>query len=72
MYRVIHVVGELVEVEVVSAPGLAPGTVLQFTQAAVAGMSVVEEPMWRRGRLKRRMRADQESTESARPHAAGR
>jgi hypothetical protein len=43
LYRAIDVIGELVELEVVSAPGLEPGTRLRVTKAAVSRMSVVEE-----------------------------
>jgi hypothetical protein len=43
LYRVVGVAGELVEVEVVSAPGLEPGTRVRLTQAAIATMSVVPE-----------------------------
>jgi hypothetical protein len=43
LYRAIGVIGELVELEVVSAPGLEPGTRLRVTKAAVSRMSVVEE-----------------------------
>jgi hypothetical protein len=43
LYRVVGVAGELVEVEVVSAPGLDPGTRVRLTQAAIATMSVVPE-----------------------------
>jgi hypothetical protein len=43
LYRVVDVSGDLVEVEVVSAPGLQPGTHLRLTQSAVAGMSVVPD-----------------------------
>jgi len=42
-YRVVGAAGEIVEVEVISAPGLEPGTHLRLTQAAVASMSVVPE-----------------------------
>ena len=43
LYRAIDVIGELVELEVVSAPGLEPGTRLRVTKAAVSRMSVVDE-----------------------------
>lgn len=43
LYRVIDVAGDIVEVEVVSGPGLKPGTHLRLTQAAVADMSVVPD-----------------------------
>jgi hypothetical protein len=43
LYRAVEVIGELVELEVVSAPGLEPGTRLRVTKAAVSSMSVVEE-----------------------------
>jgi hypothetical protein len=43
LYRAVEVIGELVELEVVSAPGLDPGTRLRVTKAAVSRMSVVEE-----------------------------
>jgi len=43
LYRAVDVIGELVELEVVSAPGLEPGTRLRVTKAAVSRMSVVEE-----------------------------
>jgi hypothetical protein len=43
LYRAVEVIGELVELEVVSAPGLEPGTRLRVTKAAVSRMSVVEE-----------------------------
>lgn len=46
LYRVLDVAGGLVEVEVVSAPGLKPGTHLRLTQAAIASMSVVPESSW--------------------------
>jgi hypothetical protein len=72
VYRVIDVSGDLVVVEVVSAPGLTTGTVLRFTQAAVAAMSVVEEPLWRRLRRKPARRTDQEAAENPTPHAASR
>jgi len=48
-YRVVDAAGEIVEVEVVSAPGLEPGTHVRLTQAAVANMSVVPEPSWPNG-----------------------
>jgi hypothetical protein len=43
LYRAVDVIGELVELEVVSAPGLEPGTRLRVTKAAVSRMSVVEQ-----------------------------
>ena len=43
LYRAIEVIGDLVELEVVSAPGLEPGTRLRVTKKAVSRMSVVEE-----------------------------
>lgn len=42
VYRVCTVTPTLVQVEVVRAPGLAPGHRFQFTCAAVLGMDVVE------------------------------
>lgn len=48
-YRVVDASADFVVVEVVSAPGLAPGARLRFTQAAVARMSLVEEAQWQRG-----------------------
>jgi hypothetical protein len=48
LYRVVDSDPDIVEVEVVSAPGLEPGTRLRFTQAAVADMSVVAERPVRR------------------------
>jgi hypothetical protein len=48
-YRVVDASAGVVVVEVVSAPGLAPGTRLRFTQEAVAQMSLVEEAQWQRG-----------------------
>jgi len=39
VYRPIQTRGPIVEVEVVAAPGLQPGTRLQLTAAAVAAMS---------------------------------
>jgi hypothetical protein len=50
LYRVLGVAGDLVEVEVVSAPGLKSGTRLRLTQAAIATMSVVPESSWQHGR----------------------
>lgn len=50
LYRVVNVAGELVEVEVVSAPGLKPGTRMRVTQAAIAAMSVVPESSWQHAR----------------------
>ena len=41
VYRVIALEGELVLVEVVSAPGLAPGDRFRFTLSAVEAMAVV-------------------------------
>jgi hypothetical protein len=41
LYRPIQTRGPIVEVEVVAAPGLQPGTRLQLTAAAVAAMSAV-------------------------------
>ena len=41
LYRPIHSWGPIVEVEVVAAPGLQPGTRLQLTAAAVAAMRSV-------------------------------
>lgn len=41
VYRVIAVEGELVHVEVISAPGLSPGDHFRFTLDAVEAMSVV-------------------------------
>jgi hypothetical protein len=49
LYRVIDASEDCVEVEVVSAPGLTPGTRIRFTQAAVARMSVVAQASWQRG-----------------------
>jgi hypothetical protein len=49
LYRVVGVSGDSVEVEVVSAPGLTPGTRVHFTQAAVARMSVVAQAARQRG-----------------------
>jgi hypothetical protein len=72
VYRVIEVSGDLVVVEVVSAPGLPTGTVLRVTQASVAAMSVVEEPLWRRLRRKPVRRRDQEAAENTTPRAASR
>jgi hypothetical protein len=43
LYRVLDVIGELVEVEVVRAPGLESGTHLNFTQDAVNQMTVVDD-----------------------------
>ena len=43
LYRVVGVRGEVVEVEVVRAPGLQSGTHIRFTQDAVSHMKVVEE-----------------------------
>ena len=43
LYRVVDVRGEVVEVEVVRAPGLESGTHVRFTQNAVSHMTVVEE-----------------------------
>ena len=43
LYRVVDVHGEVVEVEVVSAPGLESGTHVRFTQDAVSHMKVVED-----------------------------
>jgi hypothetical protein len=43
LYRAVDVIGELVELEVVSAPGLEPGMRLRVTKAAVSRMSVVDE-----------------------------
>jgi hypothetical protein len=71
VYRVVGVAGDCVEVEVISAPGLRAGTRLRFTQAAVARMSVVEEPVWQRGR-ERSAGKDQDPAKSATPHAARR
>ena len=45
VYRVVRVLGELVEVEVVRAPGLARGTRFRVTQAAVDRMAVLGEPV---------------------------
>jgi hypothetical protein len=42
VYRVVADEGELVEVEVVSAPGLEPGHRLRFTAAAVEEMEPAE------------------------------
>jgi len=42
VYRVIAVDGELVEVEVVEAPGLAAGERFRFTLEAVAEMVLLE------------------------------
>ena len=51
LYRVVGSDPDIVEVEVVSAPGLEAGTRLRFTQAAVADMSIVaERPLHRRER----------------------
>jgi len=44
LYRTVAVSGELVECEVVRAPGLDPGTRVAFTRAAVRGMVVVADP----------------------------
>ena len=44
LYRPIHVWGPIVEVEVVAAPGLQPGTRLQLTAAAVAAMRSIAAP----------------------------
>jgi hypothetical protein len=44
LYRPIHVWGPIVEVEVVAAPGLQPGTRLQLTAAAVAAMRSIAVP----------------------------
>ena len=41
VYRPIQTWGPIVEVEVVAAPGLQPGTRLQLTAAAVAAMTSV-------------------------------
>lgn len=49
-YRVVDAAGEIVEVEVVSAPGLEPGTHLRLTRAAVASMSVVPDSSWPNGK----------------------
>jgi hypothetical protein len=43
LYRVVDIVGELVEVEVVRAPGLETGTRLNFTQDAVHHMTIVDD-----------------------------
>lgn len=45
VYRVIRVLGELVEVEVVRAPGLMSGMRFRVTQAAVGRMALVGEPI---------------------------
>jgi len=45
VYRVIRVLGELVEVEVVRAPGLVSGTRFRVTRAAVGRMALVGEPI---------------------------
>jgi hypothetical protein len=42
VYRIVDVQGELVEVEVVRAPGLAPGRRLRLTADAVKRMQLVE------------------------------
>jgi len=44
LYRTVAVSGELVECEVVRAPGLRRGTRVIFTYAAVSAMTVVAEP----------------------------
>jgi hypothetical protein len=54
LYRAVEVIGELVELEVVSAPGLEPGTRLRVTKAAVGRMSVVQEAGARRPALPER------------------
>ncbi len=41
IYRVLRVSGQIVEAEVVAAPGLAPGTQLRMTAAAAAAMKPV-------------------------------
>ena len=41
IYRVLRVSGQIVEAEVVAAPGLAPGTRLRMTAAAAAAMKPV-------------------------------
>jgi hypothetical protein len=48
-YRVVDAAGQIVEVEVVSAPGLEPGTHVRLTQAAVGSMSVVPASSWPNG-----------------------
>jgi len=55
LYRPIQTRGPIVEVEVVAAPGLQPGTRLQLTAAAVAAMSSVAVDSG--GRVKRRFAA---------------
>jgi hypothetical protein len=40
VYRVLHTRGSTVEVEVMAAPGLEPGTRLHLTTAAVAAMGL--------------------------------
>lgn len=47
-YRVVDSGSSFVIVEVVSAPGLAVGARLRFTQAAIAQMSLVDEAEWKR------------------------
>jgi hypothetical protein len=42
VYRIVDVQGELVEVEVVRAPGLAPGRRLRLTADAVQRMQLIE------------------------------
>jgi len=68
-YRVLDASAEYVVVEVVSAPGLEPGTRLRFTQAAVAEMSLVDESEWRRGAAERgETQADIESAPAVPDH----
>jgi hypothetical protein len=45
VYRVLAVSNELAEVEVVKAPGLAPGQRFKFTVDAVCRMTVVVAPV---------------------------
>ena len=45
VYRVVRVLGELVEVEVVRAPGLERGTRFRVTHTAVARMALDGEPV---------------------------
>ena len=49
LYRVVETTEQYVTVEVVSAPGLDPGTRLRFTQEAVARMALLEEAAWSSG-----------------------
>lgn len=44
LYRVVEVHGDLVEVQVVSAPGLEPGTRIRLTTRDAAAMQPVDEP----------------------------